>query len=76
MTQRKQVLAMSFYSIYLFEKLVELHLMEQEYIAIARKGRLVSTHKGYQSAWEAAITVAKKKQLPLIDHTKAKAVLS
>jgi hypothetical protein len=62
-------LVMSFYSIYVFEGLVELYALEQEHLAIAQGGRLISTHKGHEFAWETAIALAKEKQLPLVDRT-------
>jgi hypothetical protein len=59
-----------FYSIHLTNGLVELHLLEQEHVVDAQEGRLISTQKGYQTAWESAIALAKEKQLPLVDRTK------
>lgn len=61
---------MAFYAIYLVDGLVELHQLEKEYVAIARKGHLISTHKDYQKAWDAATNLAREKQLSLVDRTK------
>ena len=61
---------MSFYSIYVFSGRVQLYAMKQEPLAIVHGGRLVSTQKGYQSAWEAANAMATAKQLPLVDCTE------
>ena len=60
---------MSFYSIYVIEEFVELRTSEQERVAIARRGRLISTQKDYQSAKETGITLAKDKQLLFVDFT-------
>ncbi|MBW4692361.1 MAG: hypothetical protein KME27_11410 [Lyngbya sp. HA4199-MV5] len=58
-----------FYSVYLTNGFVELHQLDQEFVATTQKGRLISTQKSYQSAWEFAIALAKEKQLPLVDRT-------
>jgi hypothetical protein len=60
---------MSFYSIYLIEGSVELRTLEQERVAIAGQGRLISTQKNYQSAKEIGITLAKEKNLLFVDFT-------
>ena len=60
---------MSFYSIYVIEEFVELRTSEQERVAIARRGRLISTQKDYQCAKEAGMTLAKEKQLLFVDFT-------
>jgi hypothetical protein len=60
---------MSFYSIFVIKEFVELRTSEQECIAIARRGRLISTQKDYQSAKETAITLAKERRLHFIDFT-------
>ncbi|MBW4581465.1 MAG: hypothetical protein KME42_17995 [Tildeniella nuda ZEHNDER 1965/U140] len=60
---------MTFYSVYLVDGLVELYALEQESVATARGGRLISTQRGYQLAWNTAIELAEEKQLPLVDRT-------
>lgn len=59
-----------FYSIYLVDDLVEIHNLNQELAATTQKGRLISTQKNYQDAWEAALALAREKKLPLVDRTK------
>ena len=60
--------AMSFYSVYLVEGMVELYPLKQEYKAIVKGGCLISTQKDYQSAREVAMALAQVKQLPLADY--------
>lgn len=61
---------MQFYSIYFLEERIELHALEQEQIAVNQGGRLISTQKGYQRAYEFAVALSQAKQVPLVDHTQ------
>lgn len=60
---------MLFYSIFLLEESVELCTLEQEDVAIARQGCLISTQKNYKAAKETGLSLAKEKQLLFIDFT-------
>lgn len=61
---------MQFYSIYLLEERIELYDLEREHIAVNQRGRLISTQKGYQRAYEFAVALSKAKQVPLVDHAQ------
>jgi hypothetical protein len=62
---------MSFYSLYCLEGRMELYAVEREALAVHQGGRLISTQKGYQCAYEFAVALAQAKQMPLVDHAQA-----
>ncbi len=63
---------MLFYSIFLLEESVALHTLDQECIAIAQRGHLISTQKNYKAAKEIGLSMAREKQLLFIDFTVLK----
>ncbi|MBD2034624.1 hypothetical protein H6F76_06205 [Leptolyngbya sp. FACHB-321] len=56
---------MLFYSIFLIEESVELRTLDQERVAIARRGRLISTQKDYKTAKEVGYCWQKKNSYSL-----------
>lgn len=62
---------MQFYSLYLLEGRIELSALEHEPSNVKPRGRLISTQKGYQRAYEFGIALAQEKQLPLVDRVKS-----
>ena len=50
---------------------MELYTVEREALAVHQGGRLISTQKGYQCAYEFAVALAQAKQMPLVDHAQA-----